>query len=233
MLFRSQWVYCGETPLPDDFFLGDWIEIGFRPETAQIPVMVGTVIGEFSFPVFLPDKHRMTEEEQMNVLRKEFGNAADSLAAHFRKAYPDKPVVDLMYFESCVRMEGQRFCAARAAAAKAPVYNYVFSQEFPIDGGRLAWHCADIPFAFHDVDLVPVANMGEDSDLLQEQMCGAWTSFARDGKPVLPKGPEWKPFTPENQETMIFDTPCRLGVRFDTDLLRAHHEAVPTLVMQS
>ena len=230
---RKQWVYCGETPLPDDFFPGDWIEIGFRPETRNIPVMVGTVIGEFAFDVWLPDKHRMTEAEQMAALKDKFGDAAEVLVPLFREAYPNHPVADLMYLESSIRREGQRFCRARAAMSAAPVYNYVFSQEFPIDGGRLAWHCADIPFAFHNVDLVPVANMGEDSEALQENMCGAWVSFARNGKPVLPAGPEWKPFTAENCETMIFDTPCRLGIRFDNELLEKHAAVVLELVMQA
>lgn len=230
---RRQWIYCGETPLPDNFYLGDWKEVGFRPESAKIPVMLGTVIAEFAFGVDLPQKHRMTMDEQLAAIKERFGNAADALVDHFRKAYPEKPPVDLLYFESCIRLEGQKFCSDRAAAAKAPVYNYVFSQEFPVDGGRLAWHCADIPFAFHNVDLVPVANMGGASEALQESMCGAWTSFAKTGTPVLPKGPEWKPFTPDGCETMIFDTPCRLGIRFDSALLKAHQEAVPTLVMQS
>lgn len=230
---RRQWVYCGETPLPDRFFLGDWKEIGFRPETAHIPVMVGTVIAEFAFDVCIPHKQSLSEEAQTALLRDRFGDAAGPLAAAFRGAYPDKPVVDLLAFESCIRREGQAFCSARAKAARAPVYNYVFSQAFPVDGGRLAWHCADIPFAFHNVELVPVANMGEDSDILQDNMCGAWTSFARTGRPVLPKGPEWKPYTDEGRETLIFDTPCRLGVNFDTELLRAHSQAVPTLVMQA
>ena len=83
------------------------------------------------------------------------------------------------------------------------------------------------------MDLVPVANMGRDSDVLQDNMCGAWTSFAKTGKPVLPYGPEWKPFTAEGHETMIFDTPCRLGVHFDSELLKEHDEVVPTLLMQA
>lgn len=230
---RKQWIYCGETPLPDDFFLSDWKEIGFRPESANIPVMLGTVIAEFAFGVHLPNKHQMTESEQLAALKERFGGAADRLVSAFRKAYPHKPIVDLLYFESCIRLEGQRFCASRAAASKAPVYNYVFSQEFPVHGGRLAWHCAEIPFVFHNVDLVPVANMGRDSDVLQDNMCGAWTSFAKTGKPVLPYGPEWKPFTAEGHETMIFDTPCRLGVHFDSELLKEHDEVVPTLLMQA
>ena len=230
---RKQWVYCGETPLPDDFFPGDWLEVGFRPETASVPVMVGTVIGEFAFDVVLPGKHQMTAAEQTAALRSKFGEAADRLIPLFRRAYPNHEVIDLLYLESCIRREGQRFCARRAEMAAAPVYNYVFSQEFPIDGGRLAWHCADIPFAFHNVDLIPVAQMGEKSEILQDNMCGAWTSFARTGRPELPQGPEWKPFTSENRETMIFDTPCRLGIRFDTDLLEAHNAVVPTLVMQA
>lgn len=169
----------------------------------------------------------------MAALKEKFGDAAEPLASLFREAYPNHPAADLLYLESSIRREGQRFCKARAAMSEAPVYNYVFAQEFPIDGGRLAWHCADIPFAFHNVELVPVANMGEDSERLQENMCGAWVSFARDGRPVLPAGPAWEPFTAENCETMIFDTPCRLGIRFDNELLEKHAAVVPELVMQA
>lgn len=230
---RKQWVYCGETPLPDHFFLGDWKEIGFRPETANIPVMVGTVIGEFAFGVALPRKHQMTEDEQRDALNGRFSTASERLISAFRKAYPNKPIADLMYFEACIRLEGQNFLSKRIMQAKAPVYNYVFSQEFPIDGGKLAWHCADIPYAFHNVNLVPVANMGEVSDILEENMCGAWTSFAKTGKPVLPNGPEWKPYTENDHETMVFDTPCRLGINFDDELLKEYDKVVPALLMQA
>ena len=230
---RKQWVYCGETPLPDHFFPGDWKEIGFRPEAANIPVMVGTVIGEFAFGVDLPHKHSMTEAEQLVALKERFGKDTERLVSGFRKAYPDKPIADLMYFEACIRTEGQQFLKKRIDQGRAPVYNYVLSQEFPINGGALAWHCADIPFVFHHVDVVPVANMGKDSETLEENMCGAWASFARTGKPVLPHGPEWKPFTKEGRETMVFDTPCRLGVNFDDELMAAYNEAVPALFIQS
>ncbi len=229
---RKQWVYCGETPLPDDFYQGDWQEVGFRPECKDVAVMVGTVIAEFAFGITLPGKHKMTVDEQMVLLRDKFGEQTSALIEAYRKAYPEKPIVDLLAFESSIRTQGQRFCSARIKAADAPAYNYVFAQEFPIDGGRLAWHCADIPFAFHNVELSPVANMGRESEILQDKMCGAWTSFARTGKPVLPGGPEWKPYTEAGHETMIFDTPCRLGVNFDDALLRLHDAAVPTTVFQ-
>ena len=37
----------------------------------------------------------------------------------------------------------------------------------PYDDGHVAWHCAEIPFVFHNADKVPVCNLPGVSD----QMC--------------------------------------------------------------
>ncbi len=230
---REQWVYCGETPLPNDYYAGEPILHGFRKETLDIPVMVGSVFGEFAFGVPAMDKQGMSMEEKMAMLRGQFGEDAEALVQAFQKAYPEKDLCDLMYFESCIRLSSMRFLSFRAASATAPVYSYLFNLDFPIDGGRLAWHCAELPFVFHNAEKIPVCCMPGVSETLQDQMAGAWVSFAQTGCPRLPQGPAWIPYTEENHATMIFDRVCRLGIRFDDELLRLHEKAVPPLQVQS
>ncbi len=44
----------------------------------------------------------------------------------------------------------------------APVYTYVFTYESPVmDGVGMAWHCAEIPYIFNNVDIVPTAPAAE------------------------------------------------------------------------
>ena len=39
--------------------------------------------------------------------------------------------------------------ARKLEKSKAPVYNYIFAFEYPINGGITAFHCSEIAFAFH------------------------------------------------------------------------------------
>ena len=45
--------------------------MGFREETRHIPVMAGTVLGEFAFMHYLGDKTRYTEVDKYNILETE------------------------------------------------------------------------------------------------------------------------------------------------------------------
>ena len=54
------------------------------------------------------------------------------------------------------------------AKAGGTAYSYVFALEFPYQHNKTAWHCSDIPFVFHNTELVPVANIPEVSDKLEE-----------------------------------------------------------------
>ena len=56
---------------------------------------------------------------------------------------------------------------------------------------KTAWHCSDIPFVFHNTELVPVANIPGVSDRLEEQIFGAVMAFARTGKPEYEGLPQW------------------------------------------
>jgi para-nitrobenzyl esterase len=91
---------------------------------------------------------------------------------------------------------------------KAPVYNYLFAWEYPINGGITSFHCAEIAFCFHALN-VPQIRMatggGPVALALQDKVAQAWVNFARTGNPSQP-GLDWKPFTKESPQAMVFDT---------------------------
>ena len=70
------------------------------------------------------------------------------------------------------------FIRQKSEFTEAPTYSYQFTYEFPIDGGKAAWHCAEIPFVFHNIDRIAVCNVPGETDRLQERMATAWINFA-------------------------------------------------------
>ena len=72
--------------------------------------------------------------------------------------------------------------------------------EFPYDDGHVAWHCAEIPFVFHNADKVPVCNLPGVSDRLEDQVFSAWINFARNGDPSGPALPQWPACKPGDED---------------------------------
>lgn len=84
--------------------------------------------------------------------------------------------------------------------------------------GKIAWHCSEIPFAFHNIDKVPVCNCGEETNRMQEQICQAWVSFARTGKPEI-SGIEWPACADGDEAVMMLDKECRIRHNPDHELV--------------
>ena len=61
--------------------------VGFREENRQIPVMAGTVLGEFSFMHYLGDKAQYTEVEKYNILEQTYGKHTMSIIKQFWEIY--------------------------------------------------------------------------------------------------------------------------------------------------
>jgi para-nitrobenzyl esterase len=40
---------------------------------------------------------------------------------------------------------------------------------------------------------------------MQEAMAGAWTAFARNGRPDVPQLPAWRPYSAHERPTLVFD----------------------------
>lgn len=209
----------GGRPFANGFYLGDPMLHGFRRESLSVPLLVGTVYAEFGGFFTTNDGEVIPVGEQgEQAVRQAFGEeAAKTLLPLFRKAYPHRDPSDLAAIDGRFRQPTSKLIRARAAAG-GTAYSYLFDQDFDVYGRRVPWHCSDIPFFFHNVDLVPVANIPGVADQLQEQIFGMVMAFARTGNPEHAGIPAWPASTPEDEATMLFGA--------DTHLVHNHDEAL-------
>ena len=210
--WRAVWA-----PLPNDWYLGNPHTVGYTAHAKTIPLMVGSVIAEWGFSGNVPDKDNIPVETRRALLAETFGpEQADTLIQLFRRAYPGKNELTLLTMSA--RDDLIAFAERHAALCAAPIYLYLFCFDFPIDGGMPAWHCSDIPFAFHNTDKVAICNTGAGSDALEAAYFGAYVRFAGTGNPNASGLPAWPAFTAENRATMYFDAISQARADADTEL---------------
>ena len=119
----------------------------------------------------------------------------------------------------------------KAAEASAPVYNYMFAKIFDYDGGRAAWHCADIPYFFHNAQLIPICHQPGWEEL-ERVMCGAFVNFAKTGDPNVEGLPRWEPCKDGKMLTMVFDNTCYVNENMQDELLPLVQQYKPRFQFQ-
>ena len=55
----------------------------------------------------------------------------------------------MLYYAGGSRPGVKNLLTRKLEKAKAPVYNYLFAWEYPINGGITAFHCSELAFCFH------------------------------------------------------------------------------------
>lgn len=212
--------YVGGTPHPNAFYKGSPDENGFRQETAHIPLLVGTVYGEFtSFVPAAYDKHKLTAKEGAQIVKEILGEEAGAqLLPLYAKAYPERNPVDLLVLDFLFRFPTQQYIRQRSAL-NGCTYSYFFNYDLPVDGGRTPWHCADIPYVFHNTELVPVTQEDGVTEKLEKQIFESVMAFARTGNPNNKEIPEWPACTPGMEYTMFFDENTGVRRNHDAELI--------------
>lgn len=211
--------YIGNWPAPNDWWVGDPRTVGFTEHAKTIPLLIGSVMGEFCFEPGVQDKHDLSKEEILPMIEKKYGKYAKKLIPLFQQAYPDKNLSDLLYLDTFFRAPTRKYILRRVADGCAPTYAYRLTYDFPIDGGKVAWHCSDIPFAFHNTGRTALFNVPGETDRLEERICGAFVHFARYGTPGVASLPDWPACAEGDEATMIWDTTCGVRHNFDIELL--------------
>lgn len=213
------------SPVDDgDYYLGDAFSKGICEHARTIPVIVGTVLGEFSnnFDVEISDgrKNEWSQEVKEKLIREKFGSSADAIMEAFKKAYPEKNLADVLYADNMFRTGALEYSNLRVKSGCTNTYNYIFSLESPLYNGTLPWHNAEIPYVFHNADYLEASYIPGITEWLQDIVCGAWTTFTRCGEPGCIGMPHWDRFTVDNQATMIFDEEIRVGYGHDAGLMK-------------
>ena len=218
--------YVGNAPQPNRYYAGEPIRNGFRPETSKVPLMVGSVFGEFgSFAPMPWDREKTTEDEQTAMIREAWGaEAAEALIPLFKKAYPERKIIDLLRLDSVFRGPEIAYIRERSKLNRS-TWSYLFNMDQPIDGGNTPWHCCDIPYVFHNIDLVEYPHGPQEEDGLsgriQEEVFGAVMAFAGKGDPACGEIPAWPACEPGKENVLVVDRKTRVLTNYDHELMEA------------
>jgi para-nitrobenzyl esterase len=209
----------------------DYVMVDYCDWAASIPLIAGYNFSEQQSTANKSEynKSEWTATHTNEVLTKAFGSKKDEVVAEFKKVFPEKKAEDIYFFAPQTRPTVRRALDQKLETAKAPVYNYLFSYEASVNGGTTAFHCAEIPFVFHNIGIreIRIATGGTASAFaLQDKVAQSWVSFARTGNPSQP-GLEWKPYKAADPQAMIFDVKSGSRVLND-DKLVALMTANPT-----
>ncbi|MCR5468459.1 MAG: carboxylesterase family protein [Lachnospiraceae bacterium] len=218
--------YIGCVPVKNDFFLGNPLVHGFREEAFKIPLMVGSVFGEFFFAPMEVNKREVSKEEELEILKKIYGDSTEDILAEYKKAYPDKCGLDLMCIDRCMRQPSKELAKIHAAGG-GKSFLYMFTFEFPINNGKIAWHCSDIPFLFRNTEYVEVCSVEGVTDKLEDQISSAFVSFAVNGDPNNLHLPKWESVSVDKEPTMIYDRNCEVRYNYDDALYEKIDSVLP------
>ena len=182
--------------------------------SADVPLLVGTVLNEFTNGIAHPEFEAMTEADVRTKVVEQFGDRSDAIIAAFRRAHPAVKPFDLLslIFTSPMRRDAVKQATLKAVQGRASAYMYQVRWQTPIlDGRPRAFHCIDLPLVFDNSDRCAAMTGGtDDARELAGRMADAWIAFARTGNPSHRGLPPWPAFQPEPGPTMIFDRTCEV-----------------------
>lgn len=219
--------YVGGGPRKDDYFYGNPFVAGFREHAYQIPMMIGTVYGEFG--AFIPafyDKNKLTPEEILEKLEKVYGTHAQGILEAFQEAYPEKNGIDVLTIDRAMREVTVKL-AKLFAKGGGKAYLYNFTLEFPFQHGKPAWHCSDIPYFFGNTDLVEICGIPGVSDKLENEIFDGLLAFAKNGNPDHEGLPHWPEVEETSAPTMVFDRVSEVKRDYDDKVFEKINEVLP------
>ncbi len=211
----------GHGPKKNKYYLGDPLEVGFRKETAHIPMVVGSTLGEF-FAGFAgeADLKKMKKKEQKAFVSAIYGPDAQAFEAAFKEAYPGRNFAEFVTTDFVCRAGILQYVSGRSMMNDC-TYSYIFCQDTPVYGGRAPSHCADIPYLFHNTSLVPSSVVPRVTPKLEKEIFDSLMAFARSGDPNTFELPEWHAVRPGALYTMLFDAKTREALNHDLALIPA------------
>jgi len=177
-----------------------------------VPMIIGTNLNEYS-PSLGNAALEDIDEARAQTTAKTFGGASPAAWAAFRAADPKaKPVEILSRVVSALFRAPaveQAQAKAKQGGAGAFLYRFDYNPKAVLDGRVRAFHCAEMAYAFDNVDRCLNATGGTaEARALSARMADAWIAFARTGDPNHKGLPHWPPVSATATPNMLFDAVC-------------------------
>lgn len=196
----------GWTPVAD----GEFLTADYPDWAKDVNLMTGTVFSESAYNSFRTGdgrQHEWTDEETREWLESRFGDDVDAILEEFHKLFPTMEDKDLYFYSPAARTKTNADIKYNAGG-NGKVFTYMFKHESEgVNGGITAFHCVELIYAFHNVDmpLVRLATGGTpEAYKVQDITANMWLNFARTGDPSQ-EGIPWAPYTPDDLQRMIID----------------------------
>lgn len=179
----------------------------------KVPMLIGTTLHEFSSAALMPDPRGLTEQWLMAEVAKTYGDGATRIVAAFKRGHPEALPYELAaIIGATATFRSAAVRQAQLQAANAPAYLYWFAWKTPVlDAIPLAYHCAELAFAFDNIDRCANSTGGTpEARELAAKVSQAWIQFAHTGNPNHSGLPRWPAVSAQTLPTMIFDTRCEV-----------------------
>ena len=193
--------------------------------SAQVPMIIGTTLNEFTSGINHPEYEAMTEAELLRRVEAANPGRGATIVGAFRARTPRAKPFDIWsrIASAPVRQAAIAQAKAKARLNAAPAYLYWFTRvPAVLDGRPRAFHCAEIPYVFANAERCPsMTDGGPKAVALSGKMADAWIAFARNGNPNHSALPHWEPVGAELEQSMLFDDEVRLASAADKAELSA------------
>ena len=210
----------GFSPVVDGKYL---VQHPFDPVAAEcskdVPMLIGSNLNEFCYTNNIP---YTMDEVKARLLPRLGEEKFAQFVQDFESVYPGQAPKELVNTDFRTRGNVLKQAAAKQALGGADAYVYLFAWKSQVNDEALAaCHGMELPFMFNNV-----ANQREmtggtpEAYKMADVVSNAWIAFIKTGNPNCKGLPEWEPFNPDENPTMVFDNVPALKKNHDAVMLK-------------
>ena len=183
------------------------------PQSAHIPMIIGNTHDETRAFLRDPGYYDLKWDDVAALLvpNMRVDIQPDYVVDEYRRIYPDYSPSQVFFAATTAARSWRGAIIELEERAKqngADTFAYHLDWASPVKPELGAPHTFDIPLIFGNLDSAgSITGTGTDAREVSAMMSDAFISFARTGEPQSTLLPEWKPFTLDKRETMVFDRP--------------------------
>ncbi|MBL4826198.1 MAG: carboxylesterase/lipase family protein [Spongiibacteraceae bacterium] len=185
--------------------------------SADIPMIIGNTRGETrAFHGNDPGIHSLNWEQLAQRLGPALYVDIDTqhVIDQYRRLYPQYSASDIFFAATTAgrSWRGAIIEAEQRAHQGSPAFVYQLDWGSPLEGGKWgAFHSIDIALVFDNTAQTNArTGNGPQAQQVAAAMSESLIAFARTGKPKHAGIPDWKPYTLEKRETLVFNTESHL-----------------------